>query len=81
MRSGPYAYVRHPIYTGLLAALIGTALMIDKGRALVGLAFLVVAVVRKVRTEERFMAEAFGEAYARYRAEVPALVPLIGRFG
>jgi protein-S-isoprenylcysteine O-methyltransferase Ste14 len=77
IRSGPYALVRHPIYSGLLLALIGTAIVIGKWRALIGLALIVFALVRKITIEERFMMEAFGEAYARYRAEVPALVPFI----
>lgn len=77
VRSGPYALVRHPIYTGLLLALIGTALGVGNGRALVGLALIVGALLRKVAIEERFMSEQFGEAHARYRAEVPALIPFL----
>jgi len=77
IRSGPYALVRHPIYTGLLLALIGTALMVDNWRALIGLAIMVGAIVRKLKIEERFMTEQFGEAYARYRAQVAMLVPFV----
>ena len=77
IRSGPYAVVRHPIYTGMLLALAGTAMTIDKWRALAGLALIVIAFVRKLTIEERFMAEQFGEAYARYRAEVAMLIPYI----
>lgn len=77
VETGPYGLVRHPIYTGLLTALAGTALMVDKWRALIGLALMTAALVRKMAVEERFMREAFGEAYARYRAEVKALVPFV----
>ena len=77
VRSGPYALVRHPIYTGLLLALIGTALGVGNGRALIGLVLIVAALLRKVAIEERFMSEQFGDAYARYRAEVPALIPFV----
>jgi protein-S-isoprenylcysteine O-methyltransferase Ste14 len=77
VRSGPYALVRHPIYTGLLLALIGSALAIGKWRALLGLTLMVVAILRKLTIEERFMTEQFGETYARYRAEVPALIPFL----
>lgn len=77
IRNGPYALVRHPIYTGLLLALLGTAITIGKWRALVGLVLLVAAVVRKLTIEERLMAEQFGDAYARYRSEVPALIPFV----
>ena len=78
IRTGPYAQVRHPIYTGLLLALIGSALACGEPRALLGLAIVVAAFVRKLRIEERFMGELFPQQYARYRAEVPALVPLTG---
>ena len=74
---GPYAYMRHPIYTGLLLALIGTAIAIDQWQALVGVVLVMVALVRKMTVEERFMHEQFGEAYTRYRAHVRALVPFV----
>ena len=77
IRNGPYALVRHPIYTGLSLALIGSALMLGNWRALIGLVLIVGSFLRKLRIEERFMAAEFGEAYARYRAQVPALIPFI----
>jgi protein-S-isoprenylcysteine O-methyltransferase Ste14 len=77
IRSGPYALVRHPIYTGLLLALLGTAIVIGRWRALIALVLFLVGIMIKMRKEERFMADAFGEAYARYRAEVPALLPFL----
>lgn len=77
IRSGPYALVRHPIYTGMLVALLGTAIAIGKWHALIGLAVLFCGLFIKIGIEERFMAEQFGEAYARYRAEVPALIPFL----
>ncbi|MGA7974229.1 MAG: isoprenylcysteine carboxylmethyltransferase family protein [Pseudolabrys sp.] len=77
IRSGPYAYMRHPIYTGLLLALIGTAIAIDQWQALIGVALVAAALVRKMAIEERFMHEQFGEAYANYRAKVRALVPFV----
>jgi protein-S-isoprenylcysteine O-methyltransferase Ste14 len=75
IRSGPYAYVRHPIYTGLLAALLGTTLASGTVHAAIGLAIIAVALVRKSRVEEGFMREIFPDAYPRYSAEVPALIP------
>lgn len=77
IRTGPYAWVRHPIYTGILLAIIGSVLTIDRWRALIGLAVIVAALIRKLMVEERFMTQQFGDAYARYRAEVPALIPFI----
>jgi protein-S-isoprenylcysteine O-methyltransferase Ste14 len=75
IRSGPYAYVRHPIYTGLITALIGTTVASGTVNAALGLAIIVVAFVRKSRTEEDFMRETFPDEYERYRAQVPALIP------
>ena len=77
VRSGPYAWVRHPIYTGMLLALIGTAMAIGRWRALAGFALLAAGLIYKIGVEEKFMREQFGEAYARYRTEVPALIPFL----
>jgi protein-S-isoprenylcysteine O-methyltransferase Ste14 len=77
IRSGPYALVRHPIYTGLLLALIGTAIVVGRWRALVALVPFLAGFLLKMRKEEQFMADAFGEQYARYRGEVAALVPFL----
>ena len=75
IRSGPYAYVRHPIYTGLITALLGTTVASGTVHAVIGLAIIVASFVRKLRTEEDFMRETFPGEYQRYRAEVPALIP------
>jgi protein-S-isoprenylcysteine O-methyltransferase Ste14 len=77
VRAGPYALARHPIYTGLLTALLGTALAIDKWRAAAAFVIVTLSFLRKLRTEEAFMSAQFGAAYDAYRAEVPALVPRI----
>jgi protein-S-isoprenylcysteine O-methyltransferase Ste14 len=75
IRSGPYAYVRHPIYTGLITALLGTTLASGTVHAAIGLAIIAVSFVHKSRIEEGFMRETFPGAYQRYSAEVPALIP------
>jgi protein-S-isoprenylcysteine O-methyltransferase Ste14 len=75
IRGGPYALARHPIYTGLLTALLGTALAIDKWRAVAAFVIVTLSFLRKLRTEEAFMQAEFGAAYDAYRTEVPALVP------
>ena len=79
IRSGPYGLVRHPIYSGLLLALLGTTIAIGEWRGLLGFIAIAAAFLIKIRVEERFMGETFGDAYARYRAEVPALIPFLGR--
>ncbi|HEV2627555.1 MAG TPA: isoprenylcysteine carboxylmethyltransferase family protein [Pseudolabrys sp.] len=77
IQSGPYALVRHPIYTGLLLALAGTVVAIDRWRALVALPLLIAGIVYKIGVEERFMRAKFGDAYERYRGRVKALVPFV----
>jgi protein-S-isoprenylcysteine O-methyltransferase Ste14 len=79
VRTGPYALARHPIYTGMLSGLLGTALAVDAWRALAAFVIVTVAFLRKLRTEEAFMRAEFGAAYDTYRAEVPALVPRLWR--
>jgi protein-S-isoprenylcysteine O-methyltransferase Ste14 len=75
IRSGPYAWVRHPIYAGLLVAFLGTALECADACALLGLAIVLFSFVRKLSMEEALMRQTFPAEYARYSAEVPALVP------
>ena len=75
--SGPYALVRHPIYTGLLLACLGSALARDEWRGVLALALVALALWRKLRHEERWMREQFGDAYGAYARRVAALVPLV----
>jgi protein-S-isoprenylcysteine O-methyltransferase Ste14 len=75
IQSGPYAYVRHPIYTGLLLANTGAALFIDKWRCLAALVIFLVEVSRKARKEEKLMLSAFGDQYAEYRHRSGFLLP------
>ena len=74
---GPYAIVRHPIYTGLLLGLAGTSVVYREARTLLALVIVLVMLLLKIRIEERFMKEQFGVEYAGYSRRVKALVPLI----
>jgi len=75
--SGPYALVRHPIYTGLLFGFLGSAIALGQWRGLLAAAIVYVALLRKYKLEERWMCERFGIAYDAYRARVKALVPFL----
>jgi len=75
IRSGPYAYVRHPIYTGLLLATFGTALVQGKWQGLLGAAIILIAHIRKARKEEALMTSQFGERYREYRRHSGFLIP------
>ena len=77
VRSGPYAFVRHPIYTGLLLGLLGSALPRGEWRGLVAVLIMALALWRKLKLEERWMGETFGARYAAYKGEVKALVPYL----
>ena len=59
VRSGPYAYVRHPIYTGLLVALAGSAVAAGELRGVLGVLIVLAAFVHKLRIEEGYMRELF----------------------
>ncbi len=79
VRTGPYRLVRHPIYSGLLLAILGTAIAIGEWRGLLAFAFIAAGLSFKMKLEERFMSESFPDQYPRYRAQVPALIPFLGR--
>jgi protein-S-isoprenylcysteine O-methyltransferase Ste14 len=72
---GPYALTRHPIYTGLLLATVGTAIAVDQVRVLPGLALVAIGLAIKIGQEERLMISAFPNAYPIYRTRVKALFP------
>ncbi len=73
---GPYRLVRHPIYSGILVAGVGTAVALSwlwlTAVVLAGVYFLYSATV-----EERFMAEQFPDSYAVYKRSTRMLVPFI----
>ena len=75
--SGPYAFVRHPIYTGLGLAFLGTALAVGEWRGLIALAIALASFWYKLTVEERLMVETFGPAYADYRRRVAAVIPFL----
>lgn len=77
IHTGPYARLRHPIYTGVLLGFLGTGIAIGEWRAVLALALVIIAFARKLRLEERWMSETFGEEYRRYRARTSALIPFI----
>lgn len=75
--TGPYAYVRHPIYTGLLMLMLATAIDYGAVSGFVIFAAFAAVFIYKSRIEERFMAEHFPDAYPAYMKKVKALIPFI----
>jgi protein-S-isoprenylcysteine O-methyltransferase len=74
--SGPYRFVRHPIYTGMLAALLGTVFAVGPTWLIVFIVFSYVFIWR-IGVEERYMTELFPDQYPAYRARTRALIPFV----
>lgn len=75
VRTGPYAVVRHPIYSGLLLMVLGTAIEIGQVRGFVALVLAFTGWFLKSRTEDAFMEQHFGAEYRQYRQQVKGLIP------
>ena len=75
IRTGPYARLRHPIYTGLDLAAIGSAVVIDHWRCVLGVCLIVLGYVIKARREERLLAGQFGAAFEEHRRHTGFLLP------
>jgi protein-S-isoprenylcysteine O-methyltransferase Ste14 len=75
VRSGPYRWVRHPIYSGMILGMLGTALVRGQVRGLVAVVLLYVGFKIKSRIEEHAMAGAFGAQYDEYTRTTGAIIP------
>lgn len=75
IRRGPYRLVRHPIYSGILLAMLGTAVGNGQISCLLGIAISFASFRYKWRIEERFLIEQFGTQYIQYQREVGAVIP------
>jgi protein-S-isoprenylcysteine O-methyltransferase Ste14 len=75
--TGPYALVRHPIYTGILTGFLGTAIALSQVRGAIGFVVIFVALWSKLRKEEEWMRSQFGETYTSYAHHTAALVPYV----
>ena len=74
--TGPYRYIRHPIYSGIILGLLGTALATTL-YALIAVAVLAGFFIYSATREERFLAGEFPDAYPPYRARTKMLVPFL----
>jgi protein-S-isoprenylcysteine O-methyltransferase Ste14 len=75
VRTGPYAHVRHPIYTGVLVMLAGTALAIARYGALLAFLLLLADLIWKSRREEALLAQEFGAAFEEHRSHTGFFFP------
>jgi protein-S-isoprenylcysteine O-methyltransferase Ste14 len=75
IEAGPYRYIRHPIYTDILLAFIGSAVKVGDVRGIFAVLIVFPSFWRKLRMEERMLGETFGDTYAAYRRRTKALLP------
>jgi protein-S-isoprenylcysteine O-methyltransferase Ste14 len=76
--TGPYGVVRHPIYTGLIFAILATGIAVGTGTAILGAILISFGQWQKARMEEGFLTAELGpEAYGPYCARVPMIVPFL----
>lgn len=74
---GPYRVTRHPIYTGILGMLLGSALIVGLGAVVLALLVAVAVLLLRIQREEKLMLQTFGEQYVQYQRRVPLLVPFV----
>ena len=75
IRTGPYAHLRHPIYSGVLLAVIGTAIEVGRWHALVSVALILISYSIKARREDAALAREFGDAWLEHRRRAGFLLP------
>jgi protein-S-isoprenylcysteine O-methyltransferase Ste14 len=75
IRSGPYARIRHPIYTGIILAIAGTALAVGRYAAVAAVMIFVVGFWFKARKEEALLAGEFGPAFEEHRRSTGFFLP------
>ncbi|HEX8879043.1 MAG TPA: isoprenylcysteine carboxylmethyltransferase family protein [Candidatus Acidoferrum sp.] len=75
IRTGPYRTIRHPIYTGILLALLGTATTLGEVRALLAVAIVWPSFYIKARREELFLSQEFGASFAEHKQSTGMFLP------
>jgi len=76
IRTGPYARLRHPIYSGIILAMIGTTIAVSL-YWLVAVVLLGTYFIYSAAMEERYMAGRFPDTYPRYKQSTKMLIPFI----
>jgi protein-S-isoprenylcysteine O-methyltransferase Ste14 len=75
IRSGPYAFIRHPIYTGMLTGVLGTALAVGRYRGLLAFVLALAAFAAKSRQEEKLLDAQFGAEFEDHRRHTGFFLP------
>ncbi len=75
IRNGPYRFVRHPIYTGILLAMAGTALAVGELRGVFSFLITLASFYRKARREEQFLLQEFGDRFKAHASQTGMFLP------
>ena len=75
IRSGPYTRLRHPIYSGIVLAAIGSAVVIDQWRCVLGVCLVLMGYCIKARKEETMLTQQFGDAFREHQKQAGFLIP------
>ena len=75
IRTGPYTHLRHPIYSGLVLATMGSALVIDEWRCVLGVCLVLTGYCFKARKEETMLSQQFGDAFREHQEHTGFLIP------
>jgi protein-S-isoprenylcysteine O-methyltransferase Ste14 len=75
IRTGPYKHLRHPIYSGVLLGVIGTAVALGQWRGLVSVALVLISYWIKGRREDAILAREFGDSWLEHRRRTGFLLP------
>ena len=75
IRTGPYKWMRHPIYSGILLGMAGTILVVGEVRALIGFAAMAAAHYAKARKEETWLNREFGASFETHRKHTGMFLP------
>jgi len=75
IRTGPYTRLRHPIYSGIVLAAIGSAVVIDQWRCVLGVCLVLMGYCIKARKEETMLTQQFGDACREHQKHAGFLIP------
>jgi protein-S-isoprenylcysteine O-methyltransferase Ste14 len=75
--NGPYAFARHPIYTGFIMGIAGSAIALGELGGVLAVFIFTIAYLRKIGIEEKWLIAQFGQTYEDYRKDVKALIPFV----
>jgi protein-S-isoprenylcysteine O-methyltransferase Ste14 len=75
IRTGPYARLRHPIYSGIILAAIGSAVVIDQWRCVLAVCLILTGYCIKARKEEAMLTQQFGESFREHQKHAGFLIP------